>query len=336
MEPMEIEEIYREEWAPPPRALTITVLGDELLAGDAFDSWKDPNERRVEKEIHLIAPHVVIKTDRMGHHPMDTAWIYNVSRGRLSLEKLLCRQFIGSWLDQWQDMTVLQLGAQDLIQGLLSKEIALKDPKVWERAIKTTTQRMVELKEARFNETGRHDFQDWFQGHTFAVYVLPDLSGRNFDETFLSNIEYFHIRRANVKMWRRNRDAHFYGIKILKPALEHPEFEDGHYASPFQEKYIEPVLRLVGELYCTRCRTPLLAKDRWEDCVLSPDQGQPTALHYLPILCWGKIFSLLGVIDTWACKLTCLGLYRIHHVLRLRCKRRFCTEAERVMQLLPE
>ena len=93
MEPMDIEDVCRLGWAPPPRALTITVLGDGLLAGSAFDSWKDPGQQRVEKEIHSIAPHIIVKEVRMGYHAMDSVWIYNISRKKLSLERLLEFQF---------------------------------------------------------------------------------------------------------------------------------------------------------------------------------------------------------------------------------------------------
>ena len=195
---------------------------------------------------------------------------------------------------------------------------------------------MLIAKKSYLIKNGRHDFQKWLRGHTFAVYVLPDLSGLDFDETNVSHKEYFHIRRANVKMWRRNRDGQYFSIRIMKPAISHPEFENGQHTPSCMKKYVEPVLRLVGDLYCARCRTPFLAKELWENGGLAPDQGQPSALLFLPILCWGKIFDFLGVLDTRACKLACLGLYRIFHTLRLRCKRRFCIDTEKVKQVFPE
>ena len=138
------------------------------------------------------------------------------------------------------------------------------------------------------------------------------------------------VREGNIKIWEESIDIEYFGVTILAPEIENPAFEGGQYTEPHMALYVKPVLDLLGNLFCTRCRTPHVAEERWKACGFASDQGQPTALLSLPINLWGKIFGLLGVHDTWACKLTCLGLYGLVHLSKLKCKWSLNIEAEKI------
>ena len=111
---------------------------------------------------------------------------------------------------------------------------------------------------------------------------------------------------------------------VLRPSIDDPSFSNRKYMvfpgfsymkleKNFMKPFLDPILRLVAQKYCSRCKEPTLQKSLWKKATVSPANGQYSSVHNIPDEIWKEIFRNLTPFDVWNIKETCKGLYRIHH-----------------------
>ena len=324
----------------------ITVLGDNTLSKPVWDHYRDLMEWKTD--YFTIAPHVLCQTGKRQVFMGQQMYIWNLSGSRRSLEQLPYESAVSRWESQCQDVTVLGLGAQDLIRGIYGMEQVYSSVDFWEDKFTSIVQAMTERKRQMAQNCGwQQQFARWRWYHKWVIFVLPALPAEIIESCGkISEADYFQIRRDQIDRFRNSRvKARLRELNIfsLSPNISKPEFEDGRLKAAWAQSYVQPVITFVQEHFCSRCKKPTLKFTAWHRSVFCNTEGEvDPVLNALegPDNAWECVISMLSVFDTGILKQVCKAFYRLCHsmnrVEKYQCRGPLDIEVEAARLLTPE
>ena len=313
-----------------------SIIGDNLLVAEDLESLKDENCEGFDW--FTMRPHCRIRLQGEAYGLDESMYMRNFSKPGATLQELgeleIGSTWVRGWLTEWQLITILQVGAEDLLRGRrITKETFQENPKLILNMVRKAILNLVAIKSEHLQKLAPGKLEFWKLKHHFGIYTLPNLKNYPFDGTKWTFDEYLKVSRRQNSYLKRSKDKEHLKYSVLSPEISNPSFSNrkrGDFPGfpymkleeNFMKPFVEPILRLVGKRFCSRCREPTLPKSLWVDKPVTPSNGQYSTIHCLPQEVWEEIFRKLTVFDVWSMKETCKGLYRIHHE-SLRCVRSF-------------
>ena len=321
----------------------ISVLADNSLTEAVWQEHRDA--LMWEKEFHTISPHALCQVGNRGYHMDDRVWVNNMSAPKMCLEQLPDLPKAQAWYDQYQTVTVLGLGAQDMIKGVHGYEDVLSQRDFWEDKLIRITREMVDRKRQRARIYGRMEkFQLWLSRHKFLVYPLPALPASEIEACGKITVDQYNLvkRRQNRRFDLRGVQAKFRheGIYLMSPNISYPTFVDGHLHGNNAKTYVQGIFDFVVEKFCARCVKPLLNKGEWQGhrSVFCSTLGLERDLMLWRIEAngiWERVIGHLSIFDIGNLRQVNLAFYRLcHWQLDGKC-RGLDIEAERVKLRTP-
>ena len=318
----------------------MTLLGDNSLSSEVLQAYKDSTSW--DPEYFTFEPHVMCQVGTRQLHMNNKIFIWNLSRPKRKLGQVLSEALAWTWSEQFQNCTVIGLGAQDLVSGIYSYEEVNGNKEFWEELFIGITGKMVEYKHQTALRHGRLDtFNAWLSVHRFAVYPLPALPVSEIEACGkITAAQYNALRRKQGRRFklssvREKLDAN--KIYPLKPNINNPNFVDGRLESPFAEAYVKPIFDFVREHYCSQCKNPYIHNRTWQNHLLEEPLGEDHVLNNIPMDVWEHIFGYLSVFDIGVLRRACMAFYGLSHGLRvIRCKGPLNIAAENIKLRTPE
>ena len=252
---------------PPGRLPEIAIIAD---------SWLEIE--RVKSILTLgggsfinLKPHVQVYYGKEGNFGYaNKAEYHNFAKSGLTMKTFVNRDdMVGRWVKQKIDITVIHLGAADI----LNTPVKLEQPKVDipEQMINFLLY-LIEIKKLN---TPTDEFTKWIKKHRFLVYQLADW-GPNFSNKSMKPEDYKHLVRKVNKGYNRKKMFKLAGAFLLKPCLDYAQYQQGsvHLKSSWQNILNETIITAIGKLICMRCRLNENSKeDRDKILVHSPRCG---------------------------------------------------------------
>ena len=317
--------------APTLPSLGISIFGDNFLVYEQFKFLQDENHRGFD--FFSMRPHFRLRPN-MGKYGLDESMhISNYSRSGLTLQELgelkIDDKWLRGWLHETQYITILQVGLEDILRG---KRRFKEDNKLILKMVRNAINKLNALKKEHIEKVTRRnrpeelekELERWQSNHHFGIYNLPNLKNYPFDGTEWTFEEYNEVRRMQSTYLKNARDKIHLKFTVLSPKMDNPTFSNRTDIIPrgldymkldliFMEAFVNPILKLVAQRYCSRCKAPLLPNSLWKSATVIPANGQYSSVHNIPDEMWKEIFRNLTALDVWNIKETCKGLYRIHH-----------------------
>ena len=321
---------------PKPEALGISLLGDNMLAAEDLEFWKDENYKG--HGWFSMRPHCRVRRIGEGYGLDEALYITNFSRQGATLGELGLETWKSDWVKNMQLITILQVGPEDLFRGPVPKEEFKRNGKMILTMVRRAILNMVDIKTKYLQRIAPKKLEFWKRKHHFGIYSLPNLESYPFEGTGWTFEEYVTVSRQQNNYLKQSRDKEHLKYSVLSPHIKTPIFsyrKKGNFKGfsyvkleeNLMKPFVEPIMRLVGKRFCSRCREPSLREGLWKDRLVIPADGKPNIVHYLPPEIWREIFKWLTVFDVWTMKETCKGIYKIHHK-SLRCVRSFILREE--------
>ena len=320
---------------PALHSLGISILGDNFLVSEDFKSLQDENNRGFGE--FSMRPHYRLR-QYMGKYGLDESMhISNYSKPGLTLQELgeleIGNTWLRGWLQETQYITILQVGVEDILRGKrITKKTFEEDHNLILQMVRNAIHKLNALKKEHIEKVMRRNRPEelenylelWKSNHHFGIYKLPNLKNYPFDGTEWTFEEYNEVRRMQSTYLKKAKDKIHLKFSVLSPKMDNPTFSNRTDIIPrgldymkldliFMEAFVDPILKLVAQRYCARCKAPLLPNCLWKSARVIPANGQYSSVHNIPDEIWKKIFRNLTPLDIWEIKETCKGLYRIHH-----------------------
>ena len=328
---------------PTLPSLGVSIIGDNFLVAEDFESLKDENCEGFDWL--SMRPHCRIRLQGEIYGLDESFYMRNFSKPGLTLQELgelvtSAKWDLNCWLTEWQLITILQVGAEDLLRGQrITKETFQDNPKLILNMVRKAILNLVAIKSEYLQKLAPEKVEFWKHNHHFGIYLLPNLKNYPFDGTRWTFDEYTEVRRKQNNSLKNSKDQKHLKYTVLRPNISNPSFSNrknmGFPGFPymkleknFMKPFVDPILRLVAQKFCSRCKEPTLQKNLWEKATVSPANGQYSSVHRIPDEIWNVILKKLTPFDVWCMKETCKGLYRIHHQ-SLRCVENIVLEREK-------
>ena len=340
------------------RCFSVTLLADNTLSPPVFKSYRDT--KAWDPEYYTLEPHVFCQTGAREVHMSNQMFIWNLSKPNLALGQLPQMPIMWSWAGQYQDITVLGLGAQDLVRGIWGVEEVMREPDFWLNQLKRVTEEMVDYRHRFATRLGRLDeFNKWCRSHTFFVYPLPEIPPAEIEKYGrISTEDYFAVKREQHRNFDRagvQAELKRNNIHLLGPDIHNPRFEDGRLADEFADEYVAPIFEKIRFWFCARCREPRLHNGSWQKAgtFLLPGQDPPKRakkkklarkgkvpeshiLNRVEYDVWLEILSYLTLFDIGSLRRTCKAFYRLcHDPIVRKCEGVLDIEAESIKLRVP-
>ena len=321
--------------APALHSLGISIFGDNFLVSEHFKFLQDENSRGFD--FFSMRPHCRLRP-HMGTYGLDESMhIRNYSKPGLTLQELgeleIGNKWLRGWLQETQYITILQVGVEDILRGKrITKKTFKEDHNLILKMVRNAIHKLNALKKEHLETVMRRNnpeelesyLEMWQSNHHFGIYNLPNLKNYPFDGTEWTFEEYNEVRRMQSTYLKNARDKIHLKFTVLSPKMDNPTFSNradtifrGYPYMKldliFMEAFVDPILKLVAQRYCARCKAPLLPNSLWKSATVIPANGQYSSVHNIPDEIWKEIFRNLTALDVWNIKETCKGLYRIHH-----------------------
>ena len=321
--------------APTLPSLGISIFGDNFLVSEHFKFLQDENSRGFD--FFSMRPHCRLRP-HMGTYGLDESMhISNYSKPGLTLQELgeleIGNKWLRGWLQETQYITILQVGVEDILRGKrITKKTFKEDHKMILKMIRNAIYKLNALKKEHIEKVMRRNrpeelenyLEMWQSNHHFGIYNLPNLKNYPFDGTEWTFEEYNEVRRMQSTYLKNARDKIHLKFTVLRPNIDNPSFSNRKYMGfpgfpymklekNFMKPFVDPILRLVAQKFCSRCKEPTLQKSLWKKATVSPANGQYSSVHCIQDEIWKESFKKLTPFDVWCMKETCKGLYRIHH-----------------------
>ena len=311
-------------------SLGLSIIGDNFLVSEDFESLRDENHPGFDWL--SMRPHCRIRYCEESFVLDKTIYMRNYSKKGLTLQELgeveKGSKWLRGWLSETQLITILQLGTEDLLRGQrITKKEFQEDPKLILEMVRKAIHNLVALKSEYIEKIRPERLEFWKRNHHFGIYTLPNLKNYPFDGTEWTFDEYKEVSREQNTRLKEAKDKKHLKYTVLRPNIDNPSFSNrkkgyfpGYSYMKFEEKFmkpfVDPILRLVAQKFCSRCQEPLLQENLWKKATVSPANGQYSSVHCLPDELWREIFRKLTPFEVWDMKQTCKGFYRIHHQSR--------------------
>ena len=324
---------------PALHSLGISIFGDNFLVSEDFEFLQDENNRGFGR--FSMRPHYRLR-QHMGKYAFDeNMHISNYSKPGLTLQELgeleIGNTWLRGWLQETQFITILQVGVEDILRGkrITKEEFQKEANHLILEMVRNAIHNLNTLKKEHIEYVMRRNRPEeleetlelWKSNHHFGIYKLPNLKNYPFDGTEWTFDEYKEVSREQNTRLKEAKDKKHLKYTVLRPNIDNPSFSNrkkgyfpGYSYMKFEEKFmkpfVDPILRLVAQKFCSRCQEPLLQENLWKKATVSPANGQYSSVHCLPDELWREIFRKLTPFEVWDMKETCKGFYRIHHQSR--------------------
>ena len=312
-------------------SLGLSIIGDNFLVSEDFESLRDEIRSKGFDWLSM-KPHCRIRYCEESFVLDKTIYMRNYSKKGLTLQELgeveKGSKWLRGWLSETQLITILQLGTEDLLRGQrITKKEFQENPKLILEMVRKAIHNLVALKSEYIEKIRPERLEFWKRNHHFGIYTLPNLKNYPFDGTEWTFDEYKEVSREQNTRLKEAKDKKHLKYTVLRPNIDNPSFSNrkkgyfpGYSYMKFEEKFmkpfVDPILRLVAQKFCSRCKEPLLQENLWKKATVSPANGQYSSVHCLPDELWREIFRKLTPFEVWDMKQTCKGFYRIHHQSR--------------------
>ena len=315
---------------PRVQSLGISIIGDNFLVAEDFESLKDEKCQGYFDWLSL-RPHCRIRACGESYGLDESMYMTNLSKPGLTLHELgelrIDSKWLRGWLKTYQLITILQVGAEDLLRGQrLTKKDFQEDHKLILKMVRIAIHNLVALKSEHFKKVCPEKLEFWKRNHHFGIYTLPNLKNYPFDGTAWTFDEYVAVCRRQNTYLKNAKDKKHLKYTVLRPCIDNPSFSNRKnipigfpgfdymkLEKKFMKPFVVPILRLVSQKFCSLCKEPLLQKSLWKKTTVSPANGQYSSVHRIPDEIWCEILRKLTAFEVWSMKETCKGLYRIHH-----------------------
>ena len=308
-------------------SLGISIIGDNFLVAEDFESLKDENCEGFDWL--SMRPHCRIRLHGETYGLDESFYMANFSKPGQTLQELgelkIDSKWLRGWLTEWQFITILQVGAEDLLRGKrISKKEFQEEHNLILKMVRNAIRNLVALKSEHLQKIRPEKLELWKRNHHFGIYTLPNLKNYPFEGTEWTFDEYKDVCRMQNTYLKNAKDKIHLKFTVLRPSIDDPSFSNRKYMGfpgfpymklekNFMKPFLDPILRLVAQKFCSRCKEPTLQKSLWKKATVSPANGQYSSVHHIPDEIWNEIFKKLTPFDVWCMKETCKGLYRIHH-----------------------
>ena len=173
---------------PTLQSLGISIIGDNFLVAEDFESLKDENCQG-KFDWFSMRPHCRIRP-YMGSYGLDESmYMRNSSQPGLTLQELGELEIsntglLRGWLKEMQLITILQVGDKDALRGKrISKETFQEDHNLILKMVRNAINNLNALKSAHLKKVRLEKLEFWKPNHHFGIYTLPNLKNYPFDET---------------------------------------------------------------------------------------------------------------------------------------------------------
>ena len=314
-------------------SLGLSIIGDNFLVSEDFESLRDEIRSKGFDWLSM-KPHCRIRYCEESFVLDKTIYMRNYSKKGLTLQELgeveMGSKWLRGWLSETQLITILQLGTEDLLRGQrITKKEFQEDPKLILEMVRKAIHNLVALKSEYIEKIRPERLEFWKRNHHFGIYTLPNLKNYPFDGTEWTFDEYKEVSREQNTRLKEAKDNKHLKYTLLRPNIDNPSFTNRKskdtgfpgfsfmkLEKKFMKPFVDPILRLVAQKFCSRCQEPLLQENLWKKATVSPANGQYSSVHCLPDELWREIFRKLTPFEVWDMKQTCKGFYRIHHQSR--------------------
>ena len=341
---------------PALHSLGISIFGDNFLVSEDFEFLQDENNRGFGR--FSMRPHYRLR-QYMGKYGLDESMhISNYSKPGLTLQELgeleIGNTWLRGWLQETQHITILQVGVEDILRGkrITKEEFQKEKNHLILEMVRNAIHNLNTLKKEHIENVMRRNRPEeleetlelWKSNHHFGIYKLPNLINYPFDGTEWTFKEYNKVARIQNSYLKDAKDKKHLKFTVLSPKMDNPTFSNRTDIIPrgldymkldliFMEAFVDPILKLVAQRYCARCKAPLLPNCLWKSAKVIPANGQYSSVHDIPDEIWKEIFRNVTPLDVWQIKETCKGFYRIHHEsLILGCVEKIDFEREKNRQ----
>ena len=115
-------------------------------------------------------------------------YMRNYSKPGLTLQELgelgIGSTWLHGWLTEMQLITILQVGAEDLLRGKrITKKAFQEDHNLILKMVRNAIRNLVALKSEHLEKVRPEKLELWKRNHHFGIYTMPNLKNYPFDGT---------------------------------------------------------------------------------------------------------------------------------------------------------
>ena len=222
-----------------------------------------------------MRPHCRVRRYGDSYGLDEAMYVTNFSKPEATLGQLGLPTWVKGWVEEWQLLTILEVGMEDVLRGSTPKEDFQKDGKLLVKMVRKAILNLVEIKTKHIMRVSPGRLQNWKRNHHFGIYSLPNLEGYPFEGTGWTFGEYVKVSRKQNHHLKNSRDQVHMNYTVLSPDVGHPRFGNRRKGAfpgfPYlkleeslMKPFVEPILELVRKRFCSRCREPSLPGESWK------------------------------------------------------------------------
>ena len=229
-------------------AISVMAKNSEKVA-IISDSYLTPNRLRniVFKNNINIEPHRTSQNN-------TTLGVNNLAKGGLTFGRVLAdEELLESWLENYPAVTLLHIGACDIVNKHI--EVSQGPLSPGKTFCKILTDFIESLNRVA-REKLKSEYQQWADIHRFIFVQLPDWQNfKSHRKNSLKAEDYRRIRRK-VNKYLRNCLGRLYGLYktlVIQPGTAGAKFKGVHLDDGSQKTYNEKVFNSVKRVLCKDC-----------------------------------------------------------------------------------
>ena len=151
-------------------SLGISIIGDNFLVAEDFESLKDENCEGFDWL--SMRPHCRIRLHGETYGLDESFYMRNFSKPGATLQELgeleIGSKWLRGWLTEWQFITILQVGAEDLLRGKrISKKEFQEEHNLILKMVRNAIRNLVALKSEHLQKIRPEKLELWKRNHPF-------------------------------------------------------------------------------------------------------------------------------------------------------------------------
>ena len=216
--------------APSLPSLGVSIIGDNFLVAEDFESLRDENCEGFDWL--SMRPHCRIRLQGEAYGLDESFYMRNFSKPGLTLQELgelvtSTKWDLNGWLTEWQSITILQVGAEDLLRGKrITKKEFQEDHNLILTMVRKAIHNLVALKSKHLEKVRPEKVELWQRNHHFGIYTLPNLKNYPFDGTEWTFDEYKAVCRMQNTYLKNAKDRIHLKFNVLRPSIDDPSFSN--------------------------------------------------------------------------------------------------------------